>query len=117
MGDIGTHFSDTSEAYRGINSIILLKKAFEKLKSRGWKLVNADMTIIAQKPKLSGYLDEMRKNLADALETNLSNISIKATTEEGMGFSGRGEGMAAQAVVLVTKKQIDIPEEGKEIEL
>ena len=79
MGDIGTHFPDTCEEYRGISSIVLLKKVFEKLKSRGWKLVNADLTIVAQKPKLSAYFDRMRKNLAEALETNIGNIGIKAT--------------------------------------
>ncbi|NLL38005.1 MAG: 2-C-methyl-D-erythritol 2,4-cyclodiphosphate synthase [Clostridiales bacterium] len=111
MGDIGTHFPDTCEEYRGISSIVLLKKVFEKLKSRGWKLVNADLTIVAQKPKLSAYFDRMRKNLAEALETNIGNIGIKATTEEKMGFTGRSEGMAAHAVVLIAKKHRETPEE------
>lgn len=116
LGDIGGHFPSSCEEYRGISSMVLLKKAFDELKGRGWRLVNADMTIIAQKPKLSPYLDKMRKKLAEVLETHIGNISIKATTEEGMGFTGRDEGMAAHAVVLIGKIHTDIPEENKGIE-
>ena len=101
LGDIGQHFPDTSDDYKGIDSRILLRKVEEMMRQRGLKLVNADMTLIAQEPKLAPHIDDMRKNLAADLNTAKMNISVKATTTEKMGFCGRGEGIAAMAVVLI----------------
>jgi 2-C-methyl-D-erythritol 2,4-cyclodiphosphate synthase len=101
LGDIGQHFPDTSEEYKGIDSRILLRQVEEMMNQRGLSLVNADMTIIAQEPKLSPYINDMRENLAADLHTARMNVSVKATTTEQMGFCGRGEGIAAMAVVLL----------------
>ena len=101
LGDIGQHFPDTSEDFKGIDSRILLCKVEEMMRQRGLYLVNADMTLIAQQPKLSPYINDMRDNLAADLHTAKMNISIKATTTEQMGFCGRGEGIAAMAIVLI----------------
>lgn len=103
MGDIGKHFPSTSEQYRDISSLLLLEKTVDMLKRKGFRPVNADMTIIAQMPKLSPYIDAMRENIAKVLCADIGDISIKATTEEKMGFTGAGEGMAAHAVVLIEK--------------
>ena len=101
LGDIGQHFPDTDEEYNGIDSRILLRKVEEMMRQRGLCLVNADMTLIAQQPKLSPYINAMRDNLAADLHTAKMNVSIKATTTEQMGFCGRGEGIAAMATVLI----------------
>lgn len=101
LGDIGQHFPDNSAEYKGIDSRILLRKVEEMMQQRGLSLVNADMTIIAQEPKLAPHINAMRENLAADLHTAKMNISVKATTTEKMGFCGRGEGIAAMAVVLI----------------
>lgn len=101
LGDIGQHFPDSSNKFKGIDSRILLRKVEEMMCQRGLQLVNADMTLIAQQPRLASYIDDMRENLAADLHTAKMDISIKATTTEKMGFCGRGEGIAAMAIVLV----------------
>ena len=101
LGDIGKQFPDTSADYKGIDSRILLRRVMELLQEKHYQLVNADMTIIAQAPKMASHLPAMREILAADLQTSIDNISIKATTTEKMGFTGRGEGIAAQAVVLL----------------
>lgn len=103
LGDIGKHFPDNSDDYKNISSLVLLKKVCLLLKDNGYNTINIDATVIAQRPKLAPYLDEMRKNIADRLEADINIISIKATTEEGLGFTGNGEGIAAQAVCLLEK--------------
>lgn len=101
MGDIGKHFPDTDEQYRNISSIELLKRVNEKLKAAGLGVVNIDSIIMAERPKLASYIDKMRENIKEVLGMDLSSINIKATTTEGLGFVGTGEGIAAQAVVLL----------------
>jgi 2-C-methyl-D-erythritol 2,4-cyclodiphosphate synthase len=101
LGDIGGHFPDTAGEYENIDSRILLRKVADLLNSKNMKLVNADITVQAQAPKLAPYLDAMRKNIASDLDSTISNISIKATTTEGMGFIGRQEGIAVHAVTLL----------------
>ena len=101
LGDIGKLFPDNDEAYLGADSIVLLSKVTELLREHGWSLSNADCTVIAQRPKLSPYIETMRMNIADACGVESDDISIKATTEEKLGFTGSGEGIAAHAVVLI----------------
>jgi len=101
MKDIGNLFPDSDEKYSGISSSILLKKVLCLLKEKNYCIINIDSTIIAQRPKLAGFIPQMKKNIADTLETDISNINVKATTEEGLGFTGSGEGIAAQAVCLI----------------
>ena len=103
LGDIGRHFPDTDERYRGISSLILLEKAYTLVKERGYSLGNADMVIIMQKPKLKEYIPFMEENIAGALSCEKERISVKATTEEGLGFTGQGEGVSAKAIVLLEK--------------
>ena len=103
LGDIGKLFPDNDDAYLGADSIELLKKVREVLAERGWKLGNLDATVIAQRPKLAPYIDEMRKHIALALQTDMENVSVKATTEEKLGFTGSGEGIAAHAVCLIER--------------
>ena len=103
LGDIGQHFPDTDPAYAGADSLRLLAVVGEKLAASGWKVGNIDSTIIAQRPKLASYLPQMRENLARMLNISPEQINVKATTEEGMGFTGTGDGMAAQAVTLLVK--------------
>lgn len=100
-GDIGRHFPDNDQVYRDIQSTDLLKKVMHIVSESGFSIVNIDATIIAERPKLAGYIPEMRQNLAKIAETDPTRINIKATTTEGLGFSGRGEGIAALAVVLL----------------
>ncbi|MBL4744339.1 MAG: 2-C-methyl-D-erythritol 2,4-cyclodiphosphate synthase [Cycloclasticus sp.] len=102
QGDIGQHFPDTSQQYANIDSRILLRKVFSLVKNKGCRVGNIDLTIIAQAPKLAPYISQMVINIAEDLETNVSNINVKATTTEGMGFTGRKEGIEAHAVVLLT---------------
>ena len=101
LGDIGQHFPDTDPQYKNINSLSLLQHTYQLLKERNWSLVNTDVTIIAEQPKMSPYNTQMRQSLADALELSVEQFSIKATTSEGLGFTGRGEGIAVQAIVLI----------------
>ncbi|MBQ9511173.1 MAG: 2-C-methyl-D-erythritol 2,4-cyclodiphosphate synthase [Clostridia bacterium] len=103
MKDIGRHFPDTDEKYKGISSILLLKKVCEMVRNEGYSVVNIDSTVIAQSPKLAPYIDEMRKNIANAVSTSISDVNVKATTEEKLGFTGNGEGIAAHAVCLIQK--------------
>lgn len=105
LGDIGQHFPDTDPAYRGISSIALLKKVGELLEGQGYRIENIDATVIAQRPKLAPYRPRMAENIAEALRIPAARVSIKATTEEGLGFTGSGEGIAAQAVVLLAGQQ------------
>lgn len=102
LGDIGKHFPDTSPEYKGISSLMLLKKTGELLEQEGFLVENIDATIIAQSPKMRPYIDIMRENIAKTLEMDLNCVNVKATTEEGLGFTGAGEGIAAQAVCLLT---------------
>ena len=101
LGDIGKHFPDTDERYKGIDSRELLRHTAALIREKGWELGNADMTIIAQAPKMAPHIQTMRANIAADLGTDIDNISVKATTEEKLGFTGAGEGIAARAVVLL----------------
>lgn len=105
LGDIGKHFPDSDEKYRGISSIELMKSVAQLLDDNNYIIENIDSTIIAQRPKLSPYIDLMRKNIADALLIDVDRVSVKATTEEGLGFTGEGLGIAVQAVALITKAE------------
>lgn len=98
LGDIGKHFPDTDMRYKGISSLELLKHTAKLLEDRLFVVGNIDATIIAQKPKMRPYIDTMRKNVADTLGISLDQVNIKATTEEGLGFTGHGEGISAQAI-------------------
>ena len=101
LGDIGGLFPDNDDAYLGADSIELLKKVIALLREHGYVLVNADCTIIAQSPKLKPYIDDMRSTLAEAMGAELDSVSVKATTEEHLGFTGEGLGIAAHAVALI----------------
>lgn len=101
LGDIGQHFPDTDDKYKGISSMHLLTLVNKLISEKGGRLVNLDATLIAQKPKIAPYIDKIRENIAFALGTDKSRISVKATTEEHLGFTGREEGISAHAVVLV----------------
>lgn len=103
LGDIGKLFPDNDDAYLGADSIGLLKTVRTVLEEHGWKPGNLDATVIAQRPKLAPYIDTMRKRIADALETDAENVSVKATTEERLGFTGSGEGIAVHAVCLIER--------------
>lgn len=105
LGDIGRLFPDSDPAYEGISSLKLLRETGRRIEEEGYTLGNADITIIAQKPKLAGYIGRMEENLADALHTEAGRINVKATTTEKLGFTGRGEGIAAEAVCTLTRKQ------------
>lgn len=102
-GDIGRHFPDTDQAYKGADSSLLLKEVWKLAKEKGYQLGNVDGTIIAQKPKMAPYIGAMREKIASLLETELDRVNIKATTTEKLGFTGRGEGIASQAVVLLVR--------------
>ena len=102
MGDIGKHFPDTDAAYKGISSVALLEKVGEMLNKKGFLVENIDATIIAQAPKMRPYIDKMRENIAEALQMDISCVNVKATTEEGLGFTGSGEGISSQAVCMLT---------------
>ena len=101
LGDIVRHFPDNDDSFKNICSITLLKKTSEILKENGFSVNNIDATIVAQRPKMAPYIEKMRKNIADAINTDIKNISIKATTTEGLGFEGEGKGISAQAVCTV----------------
>ncbi|MDH4068397.1 MAG: 2-C-methyl-D-erythritol 2,4-cyclodiphosphate synthase [Dehalococcoidia bacterium] len=104
LGDIGTLFPPQDPEYKGISSLVLLGRTGEVLKAEGCRVVNIDVTIIAESPKLSPFVPEMRKSISQALGIDSTQVTVKATTTNGLGFIGRGEGMAAQAVALVRKK-------------
>lgn len=103
LGDIGHLFPDTDQHFAGADSLQLLKKVIQIIREKGWHVSNIDITIIAQKPKIAPYIMQMRENLAQILEIIRDCVSVKATTTEGLGFTGREEGIAAQAVVLLAK--------------
>ena len=103
LGDIGKHFPDTDPAYKGISSILLLKHVGGLLRSNGWKIGNIDATVIAQRPKLAPYIRNMCENIAEALDIDIDQINVKATTEEGLGFTGEGLGIASNAICIVEK--------------
>ena len=102
LGDIGKHFPDNDDKYKGADSLILLEKVCELIRNKGYEISNVDSTILAQAPKLRPYIDEMRGKLAKAMKLNIDEVSVKATTEEKLGFTGREEGIAAHAVVLLS---------------
>ena len=104
LGDIGTHFPDTDPKYSGADSIELLKEVVRLLKEKGFAVSNIDATVIAQKPKLKPYIEKMRERIANAMDTDIENVSIKATTEEKLGFTGRLEGISAHCVSLIEKE-------------
>ena len=99
MGDIGRHFPDSDDKYKGISSMLLLKEVMKKIE--GYEVVNADITIIAQRPKLAPYIEQMAKNISEDLEVDISRVNLKATTEEGLGFTGELLGISAHAVCII----------------
>lgn len=101
LGDIGQHFPDNADEFKGIDSKILLKKSYDLIKAEGFTLENLDTTVILEKPRLRPYINDMQKTIAYVLGTEVKNISVKATTTEKLGFTGRKEGIAAEAVVLL----------------
>ena len=103
MGDIGKLFPDNDPKYKDISSLIMTKEVIRLMKEKGYKIGNVDSVICAQKPKLAGFILEMRNNISKVLETDIENISIKATTTEHLGFEGREEGISSHAVVLLEK--------------
>jgi len=103
-GDIGRHFPDTDPAYKGADSIKLLRHVMDLADARGYRIANVDTTIVAQRPKLAPYIQQMRLNIARALDTSEERVNVKATTTEELGFAGRGEGIAAYAVALLEQK-------------
>lgn len=105
LGDIGKHFPDTDASYKGIDSMVLLKRVKQVVAKKGYVLSNLDVTVIAQRPKLAPHIPQMREQIAGCLDVDLDQINIKATTEEHLGFTGRGEGISCHAVCLLEKKQ------------
>ena len=101
LGDIGKHFPDTDEAYRGADSMKLMEHTVALIKARGWNIGNIDATVLAQAPKLAPHILKMRQNIADACQISVEQVSVKATTEEHLGFTGDGSGMACHAVCLL----------------
>ena len=104
LGDIGKHFPDTDAAYKNADSLVLLSRVGELIKNAGYQVSNIDSTVIAQAPKLAPHIEQMRQNIAKALYLDVDDISVKATTEERLGFTGRGEGISAHAVCIIEKK-------------
>ncbi|OQX88626.1 2-C-methyl-D-erythritol 2,4-cyclodiphosphate synthase [candidate division KSB1 bacterium 4484_87] len=101
LGDLGTHFPPGKEEFHNISSLILLQKIFALLNKKNWRIVNIDATIVAQRPKLMAFIQQMRENIASALQIGSETVSVKATTTEGLGFAGTGQGIAAYAVCLI----------------
>lgn len=101
LGDIGRHFPDTDPAYKGADSRILLRRVWALVQQQGWKLANLDATIVAQAPKMAPHIEEMRQRIAEDLQVSLPQVNVKATTTERLGFTGREEGIAVHAVVLL----------------
>lgn len=106
LGDIGKHFPDTDEAFKGADSQVLLRHVWKLARERGYTLGNVDATIMAQKPKMAPYIEEMRLSIANCLEADVAQVNVKATTTEKLGFTGRGEGIAAMAVVLLQREGV-----------
>ena len=104
LGDIGVIFPDNDPRYEGADSMELLRQVSALLSDKGWRVGNADATVVAQQPKLAPHIPQMRRNIAEALGIDTDAVSVKATTEEHLGFTGRGEGIAAQAIVLLRRK-------------
>lgn len=104
LGDIGKHFPDTDNSYKGIDSTILLRRTIDLLRNEGYKVGNVDITIALQRPKLRPHIDQMRERLAEVMGVEVSAVSVKATTTEKLGFTGREEGVAAYAVALVERR-------------
>lgn len=104
LGDIGKLFPDNDEKYRGISSLILLQETARAVRDAGYEISNVDCTLIAQRPRISPYVSQMRENIAAALNIDVSRVSVKATTEEHLGFTGRGEGISANAVALIKNR-------------
>ena len=107
LGDIGQHFPDTDAEFKNIDSRILLRKITKLVEEKGFCVENVDATIVAEKPKLAPYISEMRKNIADDLGIEIDRVSVKATTSEEMGFEGKGKGMSARAVTLISERKHD----------
>ena len=105
LGDIGRHFPDTDPQYQGADSLKLLENVAEKVQNAGYRVSNIDVTMIAQRPKLKPFIPQMMENIASAVGVDVSRVNVKATTEDGMGFTGRKEGIAAHAVALVSVKE------------
>ena len=105
LGDIGKLFPDTDDRYKGIDSMILFKETVRRIREAGFEIENIDSTVIAQAPKLAPYIGQMRKNVANAAGIDVSQVSVKATTEEKLGFTGRKEGISAQAVCLIKNRE------------
>ena len=103
MGDIGKLFPDTDDTFKGADSLVLMGKASDRVQNKGFSVENIDATIIAQAPKMRPFIDEMRENIAGVLGINIDRVNVKATTEEGLGFTGNGEGISAQAVCLLAE--------------
>ena len=103
LGDIGKHFPDTDERYKGADSLKLLSEVYKKINFLGYEVGNIDATVIAQAPKLLPYIEKMRENIAKACNTDVENVNVKATTEEKLGFTGRKEGISSHAVCIVVK--------------
>ena len=101
LGDIGKLFPDTVPQFKGADSMVLMAEVYRNIKAKGYRVVNVDATIIAQRPKMRSYIDTMRANIAETLECDIDCINVKATTEEGMGFTGEGMGISAHAVCLI----------------
>ena len=104
LGDIGKLFPDNDPQYEGADSLVLLQRVYEAVKEKGYEVGNIDATVLAQRPKLRPYIDTMRENIAKALDVDADRISVKATTEEGLGFTGKGEGIAAHCITLLNAK-------------
>lgn len=104
LGDIGKHFPDTDDRFKGIDSTVLLKNVIDLILPKGYTVLNIDSTVCAERPKLSPYIEEMRKNIAESAGIDISCVSVKATTEEGLGFTGEGKGISATAVCLLERK-------------
>ena len=104
MGDIGHHFPDTDSTYAGADSRVLLRRVMELVQERGYRIGNLDATVIAQRPKIAPYIEAMRSNVAEDLAVEIGAVNIKATTTEKLGFTGRGEGIAAQALVTLVSR-------------
>lgn len=103
LGDLGRHFPDTDEKFKDVDSLELLRYAIEKMKDMGYRIGNIDSIIIAQSPKMAPYIEKMKENFSKILDTDINNINIKATTEEGLGFTGNKEGISSQAICLLIK--------------
>ena len=101
LGDIGKHFPDTDEKYKGADSMKLLEHVYNLIKEKGYAIGNLDATIIAQAPKMAPHIQKMRENIARVLNTDINNVNVKATTEEGLGFTGNKEGISSQSICLL----------------